>query len=74
MIELKLGCKLQVIHIPGVVMILQGSDHLSQGIWMSKLQTRILQHRFLQRIFDPLPFNPLLVCNYMIHTTISSLT
>ena len=36
-LELKLGIELQVIHIPGVTMIQQGTDGLSRGVWMSPL-------------------------------------
>jgi hypothetical protein len=36
--ELRLGCYLEVIHVPGIVMIQQGADALSRGIWISPLQ------------------------------------
>jgi hypothetical protein len=39
---LKLGfeleCSLQVIHVPGMIVIDQGTDGLSRGIWTSSLQ------------------------------------
>lgn len=35
--ELQLNCFLQVIHVPGTVMIHQGTDNLSRGIWATCL-------------------------------------
>jgi hypothetical protein len=32
-LELSLGCRLKVIHVPGTTMITQGTDGLSRGIW-----------------------------------------
>jgi hypothetical protein len=32
-LELALGCRLEVIHVPGTTMITQGTDGLSRGIW-----------------------------------------
>jgi hypothetical protein len=34
-LELLLGCRLEPIHVPGRLMILQGADGLSHGMWMS---------------------------------------
>jgi hypothetical protein len=34
-LELRLKCRLEPIHVPGRLMILQGADGLSRGIWMS---------------------------------------
>lgn len=59
--ELELGCSLQVVHIPGVVMIHQGTDGLSRGIWVSALHTLPDQRALTQAIFDPLPPCPVLV-------------
>ena len=52
-LELELECHLQVIHIPGTVMIQQGTDGLSRGIWMNPLQG--LQHpdEITRAIFEP---------------------
>jgi hypothetical protein len=35
LLEMELDCCLQVIHVPGVVMIDQGTDGLSRGVWAS---------------------------------------
>jgi hypothetical protein len=32
-LERALGCRLEVIHVPGTTMITQGTDGLSRGIW-----------------------------------------
>jgi hypothetical protein len=32
-LDLALGCRLEVIHVPGTTMITQGGDGLSRGIW-----------------------------------------
>jgi hypothetical protein len=37
MLELKLGIQLEVIHLPGFIMLCQGTDSLGQGIWMTLL-------------------------------------
>ncbi len=33
-LELELDCYLQVVHVPGLVLIEQGTDGLSRGVWM----------------------------------------
>jgi hypothetical protein len=37
--ELALGCRLEVIHVPGTTMITQGTDGLSRGIWANGFNT-----------------------------------
>jgi hypothetical protein len=39
-LELELDCRLEVIHVPGTLMIHQGTDGLSRGLWMSPERTR----------------------------------
>jgi hypothetical protein len=34
-LEMKMGCRLEVIHVPGRLMIGEGTDGLSRGIWIS---------------------------------------
>ena len=51
--ELLLGCQLQVVHIPGVVMIEQGTDGLSRGIWASSLHQQVDQATLTKSIFRP---------------------
>jgi hypothetical protein len=38
-LELALGCRLEVIHVPGTNMITQGTDGLSRGIWANGFNT-----------------------------------
>ena len=53
--ELLLECQLQVVHVPGVLLIMQGTDGLSRGIWASDLQTTCDQSTLTAGIFAPLP-------------------
>ena len=48
---------LLVFHIPGVVMITQGTDLFNWGIWMSNLQTIMDERTMLAAIFAPTTFN-----------------
>jgi hypothetical protein len=34
LLELVLQCQLQVVHVPEIVMIQQGTDRLSRGVWL----------------------------------------
>jgi hypothetical protein len=61
LLELELECSLQVIHVPGLIMIDQGTDGLSRGIWMSALQGLQDSDRLTQAIFEPLCFDKQLV-------------
>jgi hypothetical protein len=63
--ELRLGCYLEVIHVPGIVMIQQGADALSRGIWISPLQGLMDPRRITQAVFDPLPFDACLTQYYV---------
>jgi hypothetical protein len=65
LLELELECSLQVIHVPGLIMIDQGTDGLSRGIWMSSLQGLMDSDRMTQAIFEPLCFDAALVDTYM---------
>lgn len=38
---LELGCRLEVVHVPGTLMIHQGADGLSRGMWLSAERVRI---------------------------------
>ena len=53
LLELELDCHLQVVHVPGVVMIDQGTDGLSRGVWMSELHPHVDQDRLTAAVFDP---------------------
>jgi hypothetical protein len=65
MLELKLECSLQVVHVPGLCMIDQGTDGLSRGIWMTALQGLEDSGRLTQAVFEPLCFDPLLVESHL---------
>ena len=39
LLELQLQCQVQVIHVPGTTMILQGTDGLSRGVTMQQLSS-----------------------------------
>ena len=61
LLELELDISLQVIHIPGVCMITQGTDGLSRGVWMSPYHHDVNQRVFTAAIFAPLRFDSHLV-------------
>jgi len=58
LLELKLNILLNVIHIPGRVMITQGTDGLSRGVWMSSLHNQVSQEAILAGIFSPVAYHP----------------
>ena len=64
MLELELGCELQVVHVPGVVVIDQGTDGLSRGVWVSPLQALTDQVLLTSQVFAPLTFDSSLVQHY----------
>jgi hypothetical protein len=57
-LEIELGCHLEVVHVPGTTLIMERTDGLSRGIWISALHPRPLQDRLLTEIFAPVPFSP----------------
>jgi hypothetical protein len=63
-LELELNCFLQVVHVPGLVLIEQGTDGLSRGVWMSSCQHLASEDQLTKSIFDPLPFDRILVDRY----------
>jgi hypothetical protein len=67
-LEIELGCTLQVIHLPGWLIIDHGDDDLSRGIWMSSFQRRTDPSVLTAAIFEPLPFDPGLVDHYLART------
>ena len=54
LIELELECRLQVVHVPGVVMIQQGTDSLSRGVWCSPFHEQVDQRALTAAVFAPL--------------------
>jgi hypothetical protein len=52
-LELLHGCQLEVIHVPGEVLIEEGADGLSRGIWNTDLQVK---RTFpVAELFEPFP-------------------
>ena len=58
LLEQELGCVLEVVHVPGTLMITQGTDGLSRGVWCSALHERMDQNLILASIFSPVPHSP----------------
>jgi hypothetical protein len=52
---LELGCQVEVVHVPGTVMILQGTDGQSRGLWMAP-ERRI--EGINQELFNPISYSP----------------
>ena len=67
LLEIQLAVVLEVIHVPGLVMIEQGTDGLSRGIWMSGLHSFMDERRLLQGIFDPVTYDSSLVWDILPH-------
>ena len=68
LLEIELDIHLVVVHIPGLVMIEQGTDGLSRGIWMSALHNFMDERALLSAIFAPVIFSYsllLLISNYV---------
>jgi hypothetical protein len=51
LLELNLGCLLEVVHVPGVVVIDQGTDDLSRGVWISPLHAHIDPQQVTMDVF-----------------------
>lgn len=64
-LETRMQCQLWVIHIPGKVMIQEGTDGLSRGIWITPLQEQIPREVLMPGIFAPMPFDPILINYYV---------
>lgn len=59
--ELKLDCHLEVVHVPGTTMIVQGTDGISRGVWLSPLHKRQSSVSLVQSLFAPVTFMPSLI-------------
>ena len=64
-LELDLGIQLQVVHVPGVVMIQQGSDALSRGVWVTPFQAITDQRTLTAAVFAPLTPDSHLIKSYI---------
>lgn len=60
-LQMLLGVFLNVVHVPGLVMIQQGTDSLSRGVWVSPLHLRTDPNALNGHVFAPLAFDPILV-------------
>ena len=58
-LEQELECHLEVVHLPGTLMIQQGTDGLSRGIWISPRRQIV---GINQMIFQPVPYTVALHC------------
>ena len=47
-------CHLEVVHVPGTLMITQGTDGLSRGIWLAAERRA---HGLNQSLFHPIPYS-----------------
>ncbi|CAJ1948036.1 unnamed protein product [Cylindrotheca closterium] len=57
LLELELDCMLQVVHVPGLVLISQGTDGLSRGVWMTPFHPNMSSSELNKAIFEPLQFD-----------------
>jgi hypothetical protein len=55
-LELVMLCHLEVIHVPGKLMIHQGTDGLSRGLWMTPERTRWSSLKESSVALGPVPF------------------
>ena len=61
---LELGCHLEVVHVPGVVMIHQGTDGLSRGVWLSSMHPDRDQSEITAAVFAPMEPDMTLAATY----------
>jgi hypothetical protein len=52
-LETKLKIRLEVVHVPGNVMIVQGTDGLSRGVWIGSDHTSQPTPSLTKTVFDP---------------------
>jgi hypothetical protein len=60
LLEIKLGCRLEALHVPGDLMILVGPYDLSQGMWMSSTCHTVSSLLASERVLSAVPYCPLL--------------
>jgi hypothetical protein len=59
-IEILLRVRLEVIHVPGTLMILQGTDGLSRGMWLAPERLRSSSLLESSQVLTGAPFSPAL--------------
>ena len=57
----RMEIELQVVHVPGRIMIVQGTDGLSRGVWANPLHALKDPQELHQAVFSPIPQDPSLV-------------
>jgi len=57
LLEMELNCRLEVVHVPGLLMIQQQTDGLSRGVWASVSRLAASPIEETARVFDPAPFS-----------------
>ena len=65
LLEVQLGCHLIVVHVPGLVMIQEGTDGLSRGLWINPWHGGIPREDLLTGIFAPHPVDPPMMWSYI---------
>lgn len=55
LICLHMGCLLETVHVPGRVMIHQGTDGLSRGVWVSPLHSNVTPEEVTAAVFASVP-------------------
>jgi hypothetical protein len=55
LICLQMGCLLEPVHVPGKVMINQGTDGLSRGVWVSPFHAGVSPTAVTAAVFAPVP-------------------
>jgi hypothetical protein len=56
-LEVQLGCRIEVIHVPGVAMIDQGTDGLSRGLWMSARRFPVSSLMTAEHLLSAVPYS-----------------
>jgi hypothetical protein len=59
LLELRLGCRIEVVHVPGRLMIGQGTDGLSRGMWIAP--ERLIRSSLAESMLtlESVPFSPI---------------
>lgn len=54
----KINIVLEVVHVPGTTLVMEGTGSLSRDIWISALHEKPDRQELLAEIFAPVPFLP----------------
>jgi hypothetical protein len=57
-LEIMMDIHLEVVHVPGTMIITECTARLSRGIWISHMHERLDTAQLLAEIFAPVPFAP----------------